>query len=99
MEEILTLVINDDIRLPVESFSETLIDAHKETQRPEVHIKLKGINAVEDEDLQKLFTIVINNLELYKNGLSIWASSNYSKILRMGLDISGEMVEYSLIFI
>lgn len=99
MEEILTLVINDDIRLPVESFSETLIDAHKETKRPEVHIKLKGINAVEDEDLQKLFTIVINNLELYKNGLSIWTSSNYSKILRMGLDISGEMVEYSLIFI
>ena len=94
MENVLTLEIND-IELFINGFSETLIDANRDTQRPEVYVRI----SLEKNDpalLESLVNIDIKQLNLKKNGESIWLSNKYTIISRLALDVLDGQNEYVL---
>lgn len=94
MENVLTLEIND-IELFINGFSETLIDANRDTQRPEVYARI----SLEKNDpalLESLVNVDIKQLNLKKNGESIWLSNKYTIISRLALDVLDGQNEYVL---
>ena len=98
MENELVFMI-DDIVIPATSFTETLIDAGRETQRPEVHVRFNDMTVVANENMRNLMQAKINNLALKRNDIIIWSSNNYSSILRLAFDVTDMGHEYTLVIV
>ena len=96
MEDILVLVINDEIRIDINHFTETVINHERaDFTHPEAYADISNLNA----DLSFANNLVINKLAVLKNDKEIWHSERYSNIKKLELNINEDSARYTLAFI
>lgn len=98
MENVLALQIND-IELFINAFSETLIDASRDTERPEVYVRIN----LEENDPALVANLMnidkIEHLALKKDDRVIWTSEKYTLISKLSLDIMDTLNEYVIVIV
>ena len=95
MEVSLVLVINDEIHIDIDNFSETLINANSMNSYPEAFAHISNFNT----NFSFLQNIVINKLSVLKNELEIWHSDEYTHVSRLELNIDENTAQYTLAFV
>lgn len=89
----LNLVINDELTVPVNGFSEMIITQDGDD---EVAARAKELGDAVVESLETLGAIT--KLELIRNDEVIWSSTRYTSIKRLSFEANPDYFEYSIIF-
>lgn len=91
----LTLIINNEISIPLNSFSEMVIS--RDNEEEEVTARAYELDS---EILTSLDTLGNNivKMELLRDNAKIWESTNYTHIKRLSFEATVDTSEYSIVF-
>lgn len=96
METSLVLVINDEIHIDIDNFSETLINnGSMNFGYPEAYARISNF----DVDFSFLQNTAIKKLSVLRNEVEIWHSAKYTTVSRLELSIDENIAQYTLAFV